>query len=130
MKFEWFILNYDYNNKKTKSVNIFDEDYIQQQVEKAIKKYLRAPSKFEYLSYTPPGRENRNLYGFDALVREIASILRQEDADYFETHFFPSFPIDYDEPQPWGLYEQCEPNLVELTHSCIRQFKAQKQSKE
>ena len=103
--------------------NIFDDEIIQNSTEKAIRKYLRAPSKFAYYRFTAPGQEDRSEYGFAGLVSEINSIIFYADPANDEVIFLDY--LDEDEEKPWSLYEQCAPNMVELTHSCIRQYKEQ-----
>lgn len=125
MLFEWYVLKYSYEKKNTESYNIFSDEVIQENVQKAIRRYLRAPSKFEYLRYTPPGKEDRSEYGFKALVSKIDSIIFHADSSYYEEIVFPDYMTE-EEEKPWSVYEQCAPNMVELTYSCIRQYKEQK----
>lgn len=123
MYFSWYVLKYSYERRNTISYNIFDDEDVQKQIEKAIRKYLRAPSQFAYYRFTAPGKEDRSEYGFDGLVSEINSIIFRLDPAYNEI-IFPDY-LDEDEEKPWGIYEQCAPNIVELTYSCIRQYKEQ-----
>ena len=86
MKFEFYVPNYDWNKQKIYMFNIFDNHYIQEWSEKAVKKYLRAPSKYCYIHYgTSYSKDlekyvsnNEYTYGFDGLVKEINSILMHE----------------------------------------------------
>lgn len=86
MKFEFYVPNYDWNKHKVYMFNIFNNIYIQKWSEKAVKKYLRAPSKYCYVHYgTSYSKDlekyvsnNEYTYGFDGLVKEINSILMHE----------------------------------------------------
>lgn len=70
MKFEFYVLNYDHN---------FQNIHVQEYTEKAVKKYLRSPKNFIYKPFT---KDEDVIYGFDALVREIDSILHgKKEAD-------------------------------------------------
>lgn len=46
MQFEYYVLNYDWNKKKVFHYNIFNNSYIQEWTEKAIKKYIRSPKNY------------------------------------------------------------------------------------
>lgn len=48
MQFEYYVINVDSNQRKTAPFNIFSNYRVNSSTEKAIKKYLRSPSKFEY----------------------------------------------------------------------------------
>ena len=124
MHFTWYVLKYSFERRTTVSYNVFDDEVIQNNTEKAIRKYLRAPSKFAYVRFTAPGREDRSEYGFDGLVSEINSIIFNADYSYYDDMFYPDY-LDDEEEKPWSVYEQCAPNMIELTHSCIRQYKEQ-----
>lgn len=125
MLFEWYVLKYSYERRTTVSYNIFDDEELQNETEKAIRRYLRAPSKFAHYKYTAPGKEDRSEYGFAGLVSEIDSIIFQYDSAYDEILFPDYLEEGEEEEKPWSVYEQCALNMVELTHSCIRQHKEQ-----
>ena len=72
IRFEYYVLNYNHNEQKVKSYNIFNNVYVQEYTEKAIRKYLRNPKKFTYKSFD--GKEV--LCRFDAFVRELDSIIQ------------------------------------------------------
>lgn len=76
MQFEFYVLNLDFNRNKIVNYNIFNNIIVQERTEKALKKYLRSPKKF---SYTPFGKDVETIYGFDALCKEIESIIRCEE---------------------------------------------------
>ena len=76
MQFEFYVLNYDFNRRKIINYNIFNNIYVQENTEKAIRKYLRAPKKFSYTSF---GKDAKTLYGFDALCKKIESIIMCEE---------------------------------------------------
>lgn len=81
MKFEYYVLCEDANRRKIERFNIFRNYYVQQRVEKAIKKYLRCPSKYKYIrQYANEfiGAEEIALYGFEALCAEIRSTIMNQ----------------------------------------------------
>ena len=72
IQFKYYVLNYNHNEQKVKPYNIFNNVYVQEYTEKVVRKYLRNPKKFTYKSFD--GKEDT--YGFEALVKEIDSIIR------------------------------------------------------
>mgnify|MGYP003289871497 CR=1 FL=1 len=81
MRFEYYVLNYDWNRKKIYQFNVFQNCKVQEWSEQAVKKYLRAPSKYKYIrQYSNPviGTEEIAVYGFDGLCEEIKSILKNK----------------------------------------------------
>ena len=79
MKFEFFVLNYDINKKTTEMFNIFRNIYVQEETEKAIRKYLRSPKNFKYEKSIMNNKEPEYIYGFEALCARIDSILRWQE---------------------------------------------------
>ena len=78
MQFEYYVLNCNPNTKNIEQFNIFRNCYVQEYTEKAIKKYLRSPKNYKYVVQHKNdflGREEIAVYGFDALVKEIDSII-------------------------------------------------------
>ena len=152
MQFEFYVLNYNFNRKKVEMFNIFNNIIVQERTEKAIKKYLRSPKKF---SYTPFGKETETLYGFDALCKEIESIIRCEEwarceyeiavGSLFTTEIRDvlrevergNLAVEnlYDELtkidqrnfklEKWDCYMQTKPNMIMITHEALRQYKEQ-----
>ena len=129
MQFEFYVLNYDFNKKKVVNYNIFNNIRVQEWTERAVKKYLRAPKKF---SYTPFGKEVETIYGFDALVREIDSIIRWEEWSRreFEVSVGDAFETDCEKLEKWDCYGQAKPNMKMITYEVIRQYKEQKKAKD
>ena len=79
MQFEYYVLNYDTNKKKVENFNIFRNYLVQEHTEKAVRKYLRNPKNYKYVVQHKNDfldREEIVVYGFDALVKEIDSIIR------------------------------------------------------
>ena len=80
IQFEYYVLNYDHNKKKVESFNIFRNIHVQECTEKEIKKYLRNPKYYVYKSLD--GKEET--YGFDALVKELDSIIQWQESGRYE----------------------------------------------
>ena len=129
MQFEFYVLNYDCNRKKVINYNIFNNIRVQEWTEKAVRKYLRAPKKF---SYTPFGKDAETIYGFDAFVREMDSIIRCEEWSrrQYEISVSDAFETDIDNLEKWDCYMQAKPNMVIIAHEVIRQYKEQLKAKE
>lgn len=123
MQFEFYVLNYDCNRKKVINYNIFNNIRAQEWTEKAVKKYLRSPKKFKYESFS----NNQVLYGFDALVREIESIIRNQcwSRREYEISVSDAFTTDINSLEKWDVYQQARPNMEIIVHTVIRQYKEQ-----
>lgn len=124
LQFEFYVLNYDYNRKKVINYNIFNNIRVQEWTEKAVRKYLRSPKKF---SYTPFGKDVETIYGFDAFVREMDSIIRCEEWSrrQYEISVSDAFETDIDNLEKWDCYMQAKPNMTIIAHEVIRQYKEQ-----
>ena len=157
MQFEFYVLNYDFNKKKVVNYNIFNNIIVQERTEKAVKKYLRNPKKF---SYTPFGKEAETIYGFDALCKEIESIIRCEEwsrceyeiavGSLFTTEIRDvvreiergNLAVEnlYDELkkteqrnfklEKWDCFGQAKPNISMIVREVIHQYKQQLKAKE
>ena len=130
MRFEFYVLNYDFNKKKVINFNIFNNILVQERVEKAIKKYLRSPKKFKHIIQYENKfleREEIAIYGFDALVKEIDSIIHWQEWGRceYEISVGDSFETDCNKLEKWDCYVQAKPNMVIIAHEVIRQYKQQ-----
>ena len=124
IRFEYYVLNYNHNEHKVKSYNIFNNAYVQEYTEKAIRKYLRNPKKFIYKSFD--GKEV--LCGFDAFVRELDSIIQWQERgrSEYEMSCGYKFVTDCKKLQATDCYEQCKPNMNVIAREVIWQYKQQK----
>ena len=124
MQFEFYVLNYDFNKKKIINYNIFNNTRVQEWTEKAVKKYLRAPKKYKY---EPFNKNEKTLYGFEALVTVINSIIRCEEwgRREYEISSGDAFETDCSKLEKIDCYMQAKPNMVIITHEVIRQYKEQ-----
>ena len=124
MQFEYYVLNYDHNKQKVEPFNIFRNIHVQEYTEKTIRKYVRNPKKFTYKSFD--GKEE--IYGFDALVKEIDSIIRWQEWSRreYEVSVGDAFEKDCKKLEKWDCYGQAKPNMKMITYEVIRQYKQHK----
>ena len=124
MQFEYYVLNYDCNAKKIVPFNIFRNMHVQEWTEKAVRKYLRSPKNFTYKSFD--GKEK--IYGFDALVKEIDSIIkwREWSKREYEVSVGDVFETDCEKLEKWDCYRQAKPNMKMIAREVIWQYKQQK----
>lgn len=152
MRFEFYVLNLDVNRDKIINYNIFNNIRVQERTENAIKKYLRNPKKF---SYKPFYKDEETIYGFNALCKEIESIIRCEEwsrceyeiavGSLFTTEIRDvirevergNMPVEclYDELkmiekrnfklEKWDCFAQAKPNIPMIARECICQYKEQ-----
>ena len=135
MQFEFYVLNYDFNKRKVVNYNIFNNIRVQEWTEKEVRKYLRAPKKYKHIvQYENEflGREEIAVYGFDALVKEIDSIIawKERGRREYEVSVGDAFTTDCEKLEKWDCYEQAKPNMKMITYEVIRQYKEQKKAKD
>lgn len=124
MRFKFYVLNYDCNKKKVINYNIFNNILVQESTEKAIKKYLRSPKNFSYTSYN---KDEKVIYGFDALVKEIDRIIKWQEWSRreYEISVGDAFATDCSKLEKWDCYKQSKPNIEMITREVIYQYKQQ-----
>ena len=131
MQFEYYVLNYNPNTKKIEPFNIFRNCYVQEYTEKAIKKYLRSPKSYKYVVQHKNdflGREEIVVYGFDALVKEIDSIIAWQECGRreYECSVGDAFATDCNKLEKIDCYMQAKSNIPMITRECIYQYKEQR----
>ena len=134
MKFEYYVLNYDFNKKKVVNYNIFNNINVQEWTEKAVRKYLRAPKKFKHIvQYENKllGREEIALYGFDALVEEIDRTIAWQERGRreYECSVGDAFTTDCNKLEKIDCYYQSKPNMKIIAREVIFQYKKQLKEK-
>ena len=127
MQFEYYVLNYDINKTKVIPYNIFRNINVQECAEREVRKYLRSSKNYTYKSFD--GKEV--LYGFDAFVRELDSIIQwQEWARVeYEISCGYAFETDCNKLEKVDCYYQAHINIEMIAREVIRQYK-QQQKKE
>ena len=130
MKFEYYVLNYDFNKKKVVNYNIFNNILVQEHTEKAVRKYLRSPKNYKYVVQHKNdflGREEIAVYGFDALVEEIDRTIawQERGRNEYECSVGDAFETDINNYEKWDTYSQAKPNMTIIAHEVIRQYKEQ-----
>ena len=130
LQFEYYVLNYDTNKKKVENFNIFRNCLVQEHTEKAVKKYLRSPKNYKYVIQHKNdflGREEIVVYGFEALVKEIDSIIkwREWSKREYEISVGDVFETDINKLEKWDTYSQAHPNAEIIAYTVIRQYKEQ-----
>ena len=131
MQFEYYVLNYDCNKRKVESFNIFRNCLVQEHTEKAVRKYLRNPKNYKYVVQHKNdflGREEIAVYGFDALVKEIDSIIAWQEYGRreYECSVGDAFEDNCENLEKWDCYGQAHMNMEMIAREVIRQYKAQK----
>lgn len=127
LQFEYYVLRYDWNNKKVITWNIFNNINVQEWTEKAVKKYLRNPKQYCYETYVGNGVYS-GVQGFEALCKEIDSVLRHDlwSRREYEISVSDAFEDNIDNFEKWDCYMQCKPNIPIITREVIRQYKEQR----
>ena len=128
MQFEYYVLNYNHNKQKVEPFNIFCNVWVQKLTEKEVKKYLRSPKNYKYESFFD---EKDIIYGFDALVKRIDSIIGGEEWGRFEYELSCgyAFETDCSKLQKVDTYYQAHMNIEMIVREVIRQYKQQKKNR-
>ena len=124
MKFEYYVLNYNFNKRKVEAYNIFNNIHVQEWTEKTIRKYLRNPKKFSYKQYN---KDEETIYGFDALVRELDRTIAWQECGRreYEISVGDAFTTDCNKLSKWDCYQQAKPNIEMIAREVIYQYKQQ-----
>ena len=127
-------MNYNPNTKKIEPFNIFRNYYVQEYTEKAIKKHLRSPKNYKYVVQHKNdflGREEIAVYGFDALVKEIDSIIAWQERGRreYECSVGDAFTTDCNKLEKIDCYYQSKPNMKIIAREVIFQYKKQLKEK-
>ena len=124
IQFEYYVLNYNHNKQKVKPYNIFNNVYVQEITEKAVRKYLRNPKKFTYKSFD--GKEV--IYGFNAFVKELDGIIKWQEWSRcgYEMGVCGKFETDCTKIQVTDCYEQAHMNIEIIAREVIYQYEQHK----
>ena len=126
VQFEYYVLNDDFNKRKIEPFNIFRNVWVNDRTLKAVKKYVRAPSKFKFESW----RSKEVFYGFEAFVKELDQIIMCEEWSRCEYEILVNGMFsDEDHVQKIDCYEQCKPNMEMIAREVIYQYKKQLKQK-
>lgn len=127
MKFNFYVLNYNFNKKCVENFNIFNNITLNDAVEKEVRKYLRSPSKYYYQKYDFNTKKYDYIYGFDGLCKTIKSLIMWQEwgRREYEISVGDAFEQDIDNLEKWDCYMQCEPNIEVITREVIYQYKQQ-----
>lgn len=120
VKFEYYVLNENFNEHKIEPFNIFRNHWVNDRTAKAVRKYLRAPSKFKFTTW----RSDEVLYGFEAFVKELDEIIMCEEWSRCEYEILVNGMFsDENSAQKIDCYEQCKPNMEMIAREVIWQYK-------
>ena len=124
--FEYYVLNYDWNRHKIEHFNIFDNITLCKATEKLVRKYLKAPNKFEYTKHSF-GQPQPIIHGFVGFCRALESLIMWQEwgRREYEISVGDAFETDCNKLEKWDCYQQCEPNIEAIAYTVIRQYKEQ-----
>lgn len=131
MKFEFYVLNYNFNKKCVENFNIFNNISLNDAVEKEVRKYLRSPKHYYYTKHGLFIGEHTYIYGFDGLCETIKSLIMWQEwgRREYEISVGDAFEDDLDNFEKWDCYKQCIPNMPMITREVIWQYKQQLKEK-
>lgn len=151
MKFEYYVLNYNSNRRKVEMFNIFNNWSLQEETEKIVKKYLRAPKNYKYIKFNFDN--DIEYYGFKAFCENLKSLIMWQEwsrcqyeiavGDIFTTEckdilreykklkendfrkYLEQQVKKNNKLEKWDCYKQCEPNIEMIAREVIYQYKQQ-----
>lgn len=99
-KLQFYVLNYNYNEKKVIHYNIFNNIHVYNSTLKLINDYYN------------------NKYSFDEFVNELIGIVRWQEwgRREYEISVGDAFETDIDKFEKWDCFEQFEPNARMFAH--------------
>lgn len=132
MQFEFYVLNYNWNEKCVENFNIFNNISLNDAVEKEVRKYLRSPKKYYYMKHGLFVGEYIYIYGFDGLCETIKSLIMWQEwaRREYEISVGDAFEDDLSKFEKWDCYQQCILNIPIITREVIYQYKQQLKEKE
>jgi hypothetical protein len=127
--FEYYVLNYNWNTKRVENFNIFDNISLHEATEKLVRKYLKAPNKFEYTRYAF-GQPQPIIHGFDGFCKALESLIVWQEwgRREYEISVGDAFETDCDKLEKWDCYMQCRPNISMIAREVIWQYKHRKEN--
>ena len=127
--FEYYVLNYDWNRHKVECFNIFDNILLHEATEKLVRKYLKAPSKFEYAKRSF-GEPQLIIHGFDGFCKalELLILWQEWGRREYEISVGDAFETDCNKLEKWDCYRQCKPNIPMIAREGVWQYKHRKEN--
>ena len=121
MKFEFYVLNYDFNGKRVENFNIFNNISLNKETEKIVRKYLRSPKNFKYNNYF----NKQVLFGFEGFCKELESLIMWQEwgRREYEISVGDAFEDDLEKYEKWDCYMQCKPNIEIIAREVIWQYR-------
>lgn len=123
-KFEFYVLNYDFNKQKVIMFNIFDNTDVYDLTLKEVKKYCHSPKKYTYYRFMYDGSE-KHVYGFEGFCENLSSIIRYQEWSRreYEISVGNAFETDIDKYEKWDCYQQADPNIEIIAREVIYQYR-------
>lgn len=126
--FKYYVMNEKLNSTSIEPFNIFDNYILDEAVQKEVKKYLRAPSKYKHIKqYSNPmfNKEEIAVYGFDGFCEELRSLIKWQEWSrvQYEIVVKSIFDKDGETEKKIDCYEQCEKNIPMIAREVIYQYK-------
>lgn len=104
-KFEFYVLNYNFNNKKVEMFNIFNNVRVYDRTLELCKKWYK------------------DMY-FDKFVKELDNIIKYEEwgRREYEISVGDAFETDLDKLEKWDCYKQAHANIEMIAYSVLRKY--------
>lgn len=104
-KFEFYVLNYNFNSKKVEMFNIFNNVHVYDRTLELCKKWYK------------------DMY-FDKFVKELDNIIKYEEwgRREYEISVGDAFEEDINKLEKWDCYKQAHANIETIAYSVLRKY--------
>lgn len=124
MHYQYYVPILNFKGDKIRYINVFDNFYVSDSIEKELRKYMRNQSKYKYVAF-----DGTSIAGIEGLKRFVKAKLFHQYAYRCEYEYALTPYINYYkrivEPKRIDVFQICEQNLDVIVHDLIRQHKEQ-----
>ena len=124
-KFEFYVLNWDFNEKKIINFNIFQNIRLQESAEAEVKKYLRDSKNYSVIKSNYKDDENSKIYGFPAFCERLRQLIMWQEWSRCEYEISVGAPFEdnCEKLTKLDCYQQALPNIEIIAREIIFQYR-------
>lgn len=125
-KFEFYVINYEFNKKEPIMFNIFNNINVYEDTLKEVTKYTRNPKDYREEIYTSYGKSpDIILHGFEGFCKRLDSIIKWQEWGRCEYEIVVGDLFEQD-PRKYtkmDCYDQAHSNIEIIAREVIYQYK-------
>lgn len=124
-KFEFYVINYEFNKKEPIMFNIFNNIKVYEDTLKEVAKYTRNPENYREEIYTSYSKSpDIIIYGFEGFCKRLDSIIKWQEWGRCEYEIMVGDLFEQD-PRKYtkmDCYDQAHPNIEIIAREVIYQY--------